>query len=99
MIRLLALLALALPLAAAPRNAAPAPRSAAASPRDPVAADVATALAELERDGGDVRALAILGRLAELEDEVPDLGPIAAAYARVAEDRRAHPEVQAAARF
>jgi tetratricopeptide (TPR) repeat protein/transglutaminase-like putative cysteine protease len=108
MIRFLALLALALPLAAAPASPAPAGApharavrapAAAAAPHDPVAADAAAALAELEQDGRDVRALAVVARLAELEDDVPDLGPIAAAYARVAEDRGAHPEVQAAARW
>jgi tetratricopeptide (TPR) repeat protein/transglutaminase-like putative cysteine protease len=82
-------------LAARPALASAAP---APVPRDPIAERTAAALAELERDRQAPRAIVPLSRLHALEGEAPDLSKLARAYAQVAEDRRALPEVRALAR-
>ena len=67
-------------------------------PADPVAARLDALLAELARDHG-AGAFVPLVELSDLEDDLPDLAPAALAYARVAGDRKAHPEVRAYARY
>ncbi len=83
----------ALLLATALAGAAPS-----ASP-DPVAERLHALLDELERDHAAPRALVPLIQLEQLEDELPDLARAGVAYARLAEDPDAHPEVRAYARF
>jgi tetratricopeptide (TPR) repeat protein len=68
-------------------------------PVEPVSARLQGLLAELDRDHAAPRAFVPLVELSDLEDELPDLAPAALAYARLAEDREAHPEVRAYARF
>src|SRR5512138_1303437 len=87
---LAALLALAAPAAARPP---------AAAPRDPVADRLEALERELARDRDSPRGIALLAEVAEIADEAPDLAEIAALYERAAEDRGAHPEVRALARF
>ncbi|MFL5270578.1 MAG: DUF3857 domain-containing protein [Anaeromyxobacteraceae bacterium] len=72
--------------------------SKAGATTDPVAERLATLTAELERDVASPRALVPLTRLAALEEHLPDLARAALAYAGVADDRAAHPEVRAYAR-
>ncbi|HEU4384499.1 MAG TPA: DUF3857 domain-containing protein [Anaeromyxobacteraceae bacterium] len=67
--------------------------------RDPVAERLAAALSDLERDRRDPRALVDLARLAELEDEAPDLSRLARAYSQAAADQGAAAEVRALARL
>ena len=87
---------LALILATAPAAAlAPLPP---ASGRDLAAERLASATAALDRDRRGARGLAALAELAELSDDLPDLSRLEAAYARAADDPRAHPEVRALAR-
>ncbi len=66
---------------------------------DPPSARAAALAAELERDLSSPRALALLARIAALEDELPDLARLAGVYARAAEERTALPEVRALARY
>jgi Flp pilus assembly protein TadD len=54
---------------------------------------------ELARDRRSARGLAVLAEIAELADEAPDLAKLAAVYGRAADDRHAHAEVRALARF
>ncbi|WP_243338784.1 DUF3857 domain-containing protein [Anaeromyxobacter soli] len=93
---LAALLALALvaPLPAA-RAAGGAPGARAADPGAALRADAAAALA---RDRRGPRGIVALAELGALEDEAPELAPIAAAYTAAIEDRAADPEVRALAR-
>jgi len=84
--------AICLPLAAL--AAPPAPR-APVTPTERLAA----ASGALYDDRGGARGLVPLAELSELEDEAPDLAGISRAYVRVLEDRAAHPEVRALARF
>lgn len=55
--------------------------------------------AELARDRRGARGLVPLAALAELAGEAPDLARLAAVLSRAADDRTAHPEVRALARF
>ena len=99
-------LALTLALGGGAQAAAPAlvtrPPSSATAPVSPATAPVpsrlATLAAELTRDLFHPRALSTLAELAALEDEVPDLAPLARVYAKAAEEPAAHPEVRAFAR-
>ena len=68
-------------------------------PADPVAARFHALVHELDRDHAAPRAFVPLAELSELEDELPDLAQAALAYGRIAEDREAHAEVRAYARF
>ena len=89
-------------VASAPGGLARADAPSAASlpvAADPPAGRIARAVAELDRDRADPRALVPLTALSELEDEAEDLTPIAAVYARAAADARAQPEVRALARL
>ena len=91
-----------LPLAAALSVAAlaaaePAPVPAPA--RDPIGERYAAAVKELERDRHLPRAIVPLARLHELEGDAPDLSRFAVAYAQLAQDARALPEIRALARF
>lgn len=81
----------------APARAAAAPASEAGA--DPIAERYREVTAELHRDRGAPGAFARVAELASLEDELPDLAPLAADYARVAEDGAAHPAARALARF
>src|SRR3990172_342540 len=98
-------LALTLALGGGGGAAAPAlvtrPPSSATAPVSPATAPVpsrlATLAAELTRDLFHPRALSTLAELAALEDEVPDLAPLARVYAKAAEEPAAHPEVRALA--
>ncbi|HVO20502.1 MAG TPA: DUF3857 domain-containing protein [Anaeromyxobacter sp.] len=94
---LLALFALLLapPSRAAPGNL-PAPGPGAV---DPVAGRLSSAIAALDRDRRGPEGIADLGALASLEDELPDLGRLAAVYERVAGDAAALPEVRSLALF
>ncbi|HEY6104972.1 MAG TPA: hypothetical protein VIV59_03250, partial [Anaeromyxobacteraceae bacterium] len=74
-------------------------RAGPAAALAPAADRLAEALADLERDRRDPRALAHLARLAELEAEAPELGRLARAYSQAAADRGAAPEVRALSRF
>ena len=67
--------------------------------RDLVAERLAAAVASLDQDRRGPRGLAAIARLAELEDDLPELARAAGAYGRVAEDPAADPEVRAAARY
>ncbi|WP_242346433.1 DUF3857 domain-containing protein [Anaeromyxobacter terrae] len=93
---LAALLALALvaPLPAA-RAAGGPPGAKAADPGAALRADAAAALA---RDRRGPRGIVALAELEALEDEAPELAPLAVAYAAAIEDRAADPEVRALAR-
>jgi tetratricopeptide (TPR) repeat protein len=94
-VRLAALLALA--LSAAPAAALdPLPPAAG---RDPAAERLASASAALDRDRRSPRGLAALAELDALSDDLPELARLAAVYARAADDRQAHPEVRALARY
>jgi len=66
---------------------------------DPAAERFGKLARELERDHRDPRALVVLAEMRALEEELPDLPAAAAAYARIAGDRQAHPEVRAWARL
>jgi len=66
---------------------------------DPSAARLRALLLELDRDHAVPRAFGLLVEVADLEDELPGLAPAALAYARMAEEGEAHPEVRAYARF
>ncbi|HEX9399992.1 MAG TPA: DUF3857 domain-containing protein [Anaeromyxobacter sp.] len=55
--------------------------------------------AELARGRRDARAVSALADLGGLADEVPDLARVASVLARLADDRSAHPEARALARF
>src|SRR6266545_6418476 len=55
--------------------------------------------ADLARVHRDARAVAALAGLDGLADEAPDLARVAAILARLADDRTAHPEARALARF
>ena len=66
---------------------------------DPVAERFAAAAAALERDRRGPEGLADLAALGALEDDLSDLGRLAAVYERAAGDPGAHPEVRALARF
>jgi tetratricopeptide (TPR) repeat protein len=102
----MALLALALTLtlgggarAAAPARSPSPAHDAASRSADPVVSRLAALVAELGRDVSRPRALTTLAELAGLEDELPDLAPLARAYARAANAPTAHPEVRAFARY
>jgi tetratricopeptide (TPR) repeat protein/transglutaminase-like putative cysteine protease len=84
--------------AGAPAAAPAAPRAPDAG-RDPVAERLSAALSDLERDRRNPRALVDLARLAELEDEAPDLSRLARAYSQVAADQGAASEARALARL
>ena len=84
------LLSLALSLALVAPGAAPA---------DPAAAEFAAAVAELERERTDPRAIVLLARIHELEPTLADASKAARAYEAVADDPRAHAEVRALARW
>jgi tetratricopeptide (TPR) repeat protein/transglutaminase-like putative cysteine protease len=66
---------------------------------DPIAERFAAAAAALERDRRGPEGLADLSALAALDDDLADLGRLAAVYGRAAGDPGAHPEVRALARF
>ncbi|MFY3746518.1 DUF3857 domain-containing protein [Anaeromyxobacter sp. Red801] len=66
---------------------------------DPDAERAAAAVAALDRERRGPRGLAALAELDALADDLPELAHVAAAYARAADDREAHPEVRALARF
>ena len=68
-------------------------------PREPASDRLARVEADLARDRRDPRGIADLAALGALLDEAPDLAPVAAALARIADDGAAHPEVRALARF
>jgi tetratricopeptide (TPR) repeat protein/transglutaminase-like putative cysteine protease len=85
-------LALVLPLALLS-----AARAQAAA--DPAAERFAGLARELARDHRDPRALVVLARMQAMEEELADLPAAAGAYARIAGDREAHPEVRAWARL
>src|SRR6266540_6445550 len=55
--------------------------------------------AELARGRRDARAVSALADLDGLANEVPDLARVASVLARLADDRSAHPEARALARF
>jgi tetratricopeptide (TPR) repeat protein len=76
-----------------------AARPAVAAETDPTDSRASALASALDRERGDPRALATVAALADLQDDVEDLAPIAAAYARVAGDPAAHPEVRALARM
>src|SRR5690349_17432063 len=84
------LLASALAAAAAP--------AASAAP-DPIAERFRGLLDELARDPAAPRALVPLIEMERQEGELTDLAKAVVAYARLAEDPEAHPEVRAYARF
>src|SRR5512141_121656 len=87
---------LALALAAPAAALAPLPP---ASGRDPDAERLARASADLERERRSARGLAALAELDALAPDLPELAGLAAAYERIADDRRAHPEVRSLARY
>jgi cellulose synthase operon protein C len=66
---------------------------------DPSGARLGELADELARERRSPRAIGLVGEIAALADEAPDLSRIAADLARVAEDRSAHPEVSALARL
>jgi tetratricopeptide (TPR) repeat protein/transglutaminase-like putative cysteine protease len=70
-----------------------------APPAVPAARRFQSLAAELARDHADPRALAVLAEMRSLEEDLADLPGAAAAYARIAGDRQAHPEVRAWARL
>lgn len=76
--------------------AAPA---AAVRDADPLEARIAELSAELDRDRRSPRGLVPLAGLLDAAAEAPVLARVAEPLARAAEDRRAHPEVRALARF
>ena len=84
------LLALALPPALPP----PSPGAP-----DPIADRFAAATAALSRDRRGPEGIADLAALGALEDDLSDLGRLAAAYERAADDPGSHSEVRALARF
>ncbi|WP_248341749.1 DUF3857 domain-containing protein [Anaeromyxobacter paludicola] len=90
------MLALALPVLLA--LAAPPVAAPAAAPRDPAQEELAAALASLGRDRHQPRAAADLARLSLLEDDAPELSRLDRAYAELAADPRALPEVRLLAR-
>jgi tetratricopeptide (TPR) repeat protein/transglutaminase-like putative cysteine protease len=69
-----------------------------AAPRDP-GEELARLEAELARERRGPRGLVPLAALAEAAEEAPDLARLAVILARTADDRAAHPEVRALARF
>ncbi|MGC4000043.1 MAG: DUF3857 domain-containing protein [Anaeromyxobacter sp.] len=71
----------------------------AAAAADPTAEALARGTAALARDRRGPEGVAVFATLDGLEDDLPDLAPLAAAYAAAADDARAHPEVRALARF
>lgn len=76
--------------------AAPTARPATA---DPLADRFAAAVSALERDRRSPEGIADLAALGALEDDVLDLGRLAAVYERTAGDATAHPEVRSLARY
>jgi tetratricopeptide (TPR) repeat protein len=71
----------------------------AAAPRDPTAEALSRLESDLARHGRDPRGVAALAGVEALADDAPDLARLAAILARTADDRGAHPEVRALARF
>ncbi len=82
--------------AGAPARSAAAP---AAGPADPSAARLDALAQELQRDARSPRGIVPLAGIAAVAEDAPDLARVAAIYARTADDRGAHPEVRALARF
>src|SRR5689334_635739 len=70
-----------------------------AAPREPAGERLARLEADLSRDRRDARGLAALAGVDALAEDAPDLSRLAAVLARTADDRAAHPEVRALARF
>jgi tetratricopeptide (TPR) repeat protein len=70
-----------------------------AGPRQPAAERLARLEAELSRDLRDARGIAALAGVDELVRDAPDLAQLAVVLGRAADDRAAHPEVRALARF
>jgi tetratricopeptide (TPR) repeat protein/transglutaminase-like putative cysteine protease len=71
----------------------------ASGPADPAAARLEALSEELQRDARTPRGIVPLAGIAALADDAPDLARVAAAYAKVVDDRGANPEVRALARF
>jgi cellulose synthase operon protein C len=91
-----ALLAAGSPHASASR---PPHASAAARVADPSGARLGELEEELARDRRSPRGIGLVAEVAALAEEAPDLSRIAAILAQTADDRGAHPEVRALARF
>jgi tetratricopeptide (TPR) repeat protein/transglutaminase-like putative cysteine protease len=68
-------------------------------PRDPLMERFAALRNELRKERKTPRGLAILARLHDLEDDLPELAHLAAVYGATAWDHRAPPEVRSLARF
>src|SRR5512142_1386269 len=68
-------------------------------PVDPAAARLEALSEELQRDARTPRGIVPLAGIAALAEDAPDLARVAAAYAKVVDDRGANPEVRALARF
>jgi tetratricopeptide (TPR) repeat protein/transglutaminase-like putative cysteine protease len=85
--------------AAAPEATAPEGEPELRDARDPLAERFLAARKALLRDRRDPRGIVALAKLHALEDELPELASMAAAYGQAAADPKAHPEVRGLARF